>query len=240
MATSDDPRTRIGVLALRVLAAVLALLATTLPGAAAAADAAEPPNGFLYEPPDRRPPGTQEHRVKTPAGWLLERVAEHLRELGMRVEQTDRGERRLLVALYAGDPREFVDCGVVRMVAGSGETPRVLQQYSANRPETRTHRVLRGRRIGLLREMRLDARVVVGIAPEKDDAGSRIKSEAVYVLTKAVSRVYEGGEAGPVLDREVVSFGSDGTGRFAKGTSCVATGRLEDLPALPFRNNPPR
>jgi len=239
MATSDDPRTRTGVPALRVLAAALALLATTLPGGAAAADAAEPPNGFLYEPSDRRPPGAQEHRVKAPAGWLLEHVAAHLRELGMRVEQTDRGERRLLVAFYAGDPREFVDCGLVSMVAGEGEAPRVLQRYSADRPETRTYRVLRGRRVGLLREMRLDARVVVGIAPGKDDEGARVTSEAVYVLTKTVSRVYEGGVAGPVLDREVVGFGSGEIGRFAKGTRCVATGRLEDLPALPFRS-PPR
>jgi hypothetical protein len=237
MATSDDPRPRTGPPALRVLAAVLVLLAA-LPEDAAAADA-EPPNGFLYEPPDRRPPGTQDHHVGALAGWLLEHMAEHLHELGMRVEQTDRGERRLLVALYAGDPREFVDCGLVRMVAGEGEAPRVLQRYSANRPETRTYRVLRGRRVGLLRELRLDARVVVGIVPEKDDEGARVTSEAVYVLTKTVSRVYEGGVAGPVLDREVVSFGSDGTGRFAKGTRCVATGRLEALPALPFRS-PPR
>src|SRR3712207_767555 len=131
MAPLDDKRT--GSPSLLALTAGLALT-TMLPAAVAAADP-EPPNAFLYEPPDRRPPGRRTDRVRAPVSWVLERVAWHLSELGMRVERADRWEPRLLVALYAGDPREFVDCGVVRMVAaGDGEgAPRVLQQYSANR-----------------------------------------------------------------------------------------------------------
>ena len=54
--------------------------------------------------------------------------------------------------------------------------------------------------------------------------------DAIYVLTKTISRIYKGGEAGEALDHEVMSFTSSEIGRFKKGTSCVATGKLEDLP----------
>jgi hypothetical protein len=34
-----------------------------------------------------------------------------------------------------------------------------------------------------------------------------------------------------------MSFESTEMGRFKKGTSCVATGRLEDLPVVPYRKS---
>jgi hypothetical protein len=220
------------------LAAVVALAGGAPASPAVAAESpptpsAERRNSFVYEPPGRPPRGARSHYVEAPADWLMEHMAAHLRELGLVVEQADPSQRSL-VAVYAGDPREFVDCGEVRMLV-DGRRPRPPRQYSANRPETRTYRVTRGRRVGLLREMRLDARVAVKVEP--DGKGVRVTSDVIYVLTKTVSRVYRGGEAGPALDREVMSFVSDEIGRFRKGTSCVATGRLEDLPVLPFKKS---
>lgn len=206
------------------------LLAAILPPPAWGA---EQRNSFLYRPPERPPRGERSHYVEAPPEWLLDHVASHLRELGFRVEATNKNERRL-IARYSGDPREFVDCGVVEMLI-DGERSEPPKQYSANRPQTRTYRTSSGKRIGLLREMQLDARLAVQI--EGQGKGSRVRTTAVYVLTKTVSRIYRGGEAGAVLDREVMSFESAEIGRFKKGTSCVATGRLEDLPVLPFRKS---
>ena len=36
------------------------------------------------------------------------------------------------------------------------------------------------------------------------------------------------------IDRQVMSFESTEMGRFKTGTSCDATGRLEDLPVVPY------
>ena len=201
--------------------------------AVGAASAAEPRNSFTYRPPERPPRGERNHYVEAPPEWLLDHVAAHLRELGLRVEETDKNARRL-IARYSGDPREFVDCGVVEMLI-DGQRSEPPKQYSANRPETRTYRASDGKRVGLLREMKLDARVAVEV--EAQGKGSRVTTNAVYVLTKTVSRVYKGGEPGSVIDREVMSFESTEIGRFKKGTSCVATGRLEDLPVVPYRKS---
>jgi hypothetical protein len=221
----------------RALAAALVLAAvlTEAAPAAVAAQVADPEqrNSFVYEPPNRRPQDTRPQQLAAPADWLLERMAEHLRELGMQVKRTGPGDHTL-VALYSGDPREFVDCGLVRMIL-NGERSQPVQQYSANRPETRTYRFFRGRRIGLLREMRLDALVAIEVRQDAADNDVRVTTKAIYVLSKMISRIYKGGEAGPVLEREVISFVSGEVGRFQKGTSCVATGRLEDLPVLPFK-----
>jgi hypothetical protein len=213
------------------LAGVLLVAAILAVGAASTA---EPPrNSFTYRPPERPPRGERNHYVAAPPEWLLDHVAAHLRELGLRVEETNKNERRL-IARYSGDPREFVDCGVVEMLI-DGQRSEPPKQYSANRPETRTYRAVSGKRVGLLREMKLDARVAVEV--EAQGKGSRVTTNAVYVLTKTVSRVYKGGEPGSVIDREVMSFESAEIGRFKKGTSCVATGRLEDLPVVPYRKS---
>ena len=104
----------------------------------------------------------------------------------------------------------------------------VRQGVRANRPETRTYRMVDGKRIGLLREVRLDARLAVEV--EAQGKGTRVTADAVYVLTKAISRVFKGGQPGEALDHEMMSFTSAEIGRFRKGTSCIATGKLEDLP----------
>lgn len=183
-------------------------------------------NSFVYRPPERTASGPRTHYVEAPPEWVLDRMAENLKRDGLSVAPREAGDRRL-IALYSGDPREFVDCGVVEMLV-EGRRERPPKTYSANRPETRTYRVVDGHRIGLLREMRLDARLVVEVEPQ--GKGTRVTSEAIYVLTKTTSRIYKGGQPGEALDHEVMSFTSSEIGRFKKGTSCVATGKLEDLP----------
>lgn len=204
-------------------------VATVLSGGPAAVAAER--NSFAYQPPDERPKGPRTRYVEAMPDRALEQIAAHLRREGFTVEPIPKGQR-LLVARFSGDPRDFVDCGVVRMLVDE-QPEEPAKQYSANRPETRTYRERRGRRVGLLREMQLDARLAV--RAEARGKGARVTTDSIYVLTKMMSRLHKGGDAGPVVDREVASFKSSETGRFKKGTSCVATGRLEDLPTDPFR-----
>ena len=49
---------------------------------------------------------------------------------------------------------------------------------------------LDGQRIGLLREMRLDARLALEV--EAQGKGTRVTADAIYVLTKTISRVFKG------------------------------------------------
>ena len=183
-------------------------------------------NSFVYRPPERTASGPRTHYVEAPPEWVLDRMAENLKREGFSVAPRDAGDRRL-IALYSGDPREFVDCGVVEMLV-DGRRERPPKEYSANRPETRTYRMVDGKRIGLLREVRLDARLAVEV--EAQGKGTRVTADAIYVLTKTISRVFKGGQPGEALDHEMMSFTSAEIGRFRKGTSCIATGKLEDLP----------
>jgi len=64
---------------------------------------------------------------------------------------------------------------------------------------------------------------------EAQGKGTRVTADAIYVLTKTISRVFKGGQPGEALDHEMMSFTSAEIGRFRKGTSCIATGKLEDL-----------
>ena len=47
----------------------------------------------------------------------------------------------------------------------------------------------------------------------------------------------KGGVVDELVDREVISFRSDTVGRFAKGTICIGTGKIEALPLVPFRRS---
>lgn len=211
--------------------ALLAAAAAPTPAVAAGSLDADDRNSFVYRPPDKPPKGARTHYVEGPPEWLLDHIVADLRRLGLTTEARDTAQHRLVMK-YSGDPREFIDCGVVEMLV-DGKRSRPPKQYSANRPETRTYRVGGGHRVGLMREIRLDARLAIEAEPQ--GKRSRVVAEAVYVLTKTVSRVYKGGETGEVLDHEVMSLTSGEIGRFKKGTSCVATGKLEDLPTLPYR-----
>lgn len=187
---------------------------------------------FRYNPPERRAAGVERRYVELPADRVLAMVQSDLKSRKMLIESIDRAQRTI-VARYSGDGRRYMDCGTVEQLL-DGKPQRPTKQYSANRPDARTFRVLRGRRVGLYREMLLDARVVIQLEPS--GKGTEVASEAVYVVTKSVYQVVKGGGLGMLADREIVSFRSSETGRFEKGTRCVPTGRLEELATAAFRD----
>ena len=217
----------------------LALVALLLPPAPAAAQRAgqqgaqqnNSSNSFRYAPPQRTPPPRDPRYVELPPDRVLPIIQAGLAEQKLRIEQVDNAQR-VIVARFSGDGRDYMDCGTVEMLV-DGRRQRPPKVYSANRPDTRTYREIRGRRIGLYRDMSLDARLVVKLDPS--GRGTSIRSDAVYVATRSVYQVVRGGDIGALGDREIVSFRSTETGRFAKGTRCVATGKLEEIAALPFR-----
>ena len=65
--------------------------------------------------------------------------------------------------------------------------------------------------------------------------GARVFSASTYVAAKSVNRLRKGGRPDELVDQEVISFQSGEIGRFAMGTVCVATGKLESLPLSLFR-----
>lgn len=207
-------------------------LASLIVGISPGLAAEDPRNSFSYGPPDRAPPGKLTRYVEHPADRVIPAIEEVLREQRLDIESID-PVSRVVVARYSGDGRAYVDCGTVEMLI-EGRRQRPPKRYSANRPDARTYRAGEGRRVGLYREMVLDARLVVHAEPS--GAGTQITAESVYVTTKSVYHVLKGGDVGMLADREIISFKSTEVGRFDKGTRCVATGKLEGLSTLPFRS----
>ena len=205
----------------------LPLLAALLPGPARAADE------FAYEPPLREPRGERTRYIDDAPEIVFQSIWSFLEEQGLAIESVD-PQTRLVVARYHGDPRPYIDCGKVETLDGGVpmNPPRV---YSANKDEVRAARTVQGKRIGLLRELQLDGRVVIRVEPR--GKGSRVFSLATFVATKSISRLRAGGVVDELIERETVSFMSDEEGRFAKGTVCVSNGKLEDLPLQRFRTS---
>lgn len=205
---------------------VLASALLLLPPAPASAK-----ESFAYTPPEREPKGQRTRFVNEPPDAVLQAIWAALETQGLAIESVNPQER-LVVARYSGDPRPFLDCGIVtQLVDGRPTDP--PRTYSANKAEVRTAKSPKGRRYGLLRALRLDARLVARVEPR--GKGARVYSEAVYVATKSIHRLRKGGKPDELVARETVSFTSTESGRFEKGTVCVGNGRLELLPLAPFR-----
>jgi hypothetical protein len=213
----------------RLRAALLALplLAALGPAPARAADE------FDYRPPEREPRGERTRYVDEAPDIVLQEIWNFLEEQGLTIESVD-PQTRLIIARYRGDPRPYIDCGKVETLADGRpmSPPRI---YSANKDAVRAARTVQGKRIGLLRELRLDGRVAIRVEPR--GKGSRVFSLATFVATKSVSRLRKGGVVDDLIERETISFMSDEPGQFAKGTICVSNGKLEDLPLQRFRTS---
>jgi hypothetical protein len=205
-----------------------ALLVAAAPPAAGAGR-----ESFAYEPPKRAPRGGRTRYVDERPDIVFSELEAFLQERGLSLETVD-PEAGLLVARYSGDPRLYLDCGKVQALIDDKpmNPPRA---YSANKAEIRSARTVRGKRYGLLRQMRLDARLVVQVEPR--GKGSRLFSDAVYVTSQQLHRLRRGGVPDELVRREVVGFNSAETGRLAKGTTCVSNGKLEDLPLQRFRKD---
>ena len=210
----------------RLLAPAMAWLVAALgAGPARAIDS------FDYTPPERGPKGELSRFVPENPDIVLEQVWAFIEQQGFTLESVNPQER-ILVARYSGDPRPYVDCGLVTAL-DDGRPADPPRQYSANKPEVRTAKTPKGRRIGLLRRMQLDARLVVRVEPR--GTGARVFSVSTYVAAKSINRLRKGARPDELVDQEVISFQSGEEGRFAKGTVCVATGKLESLPLSLFR-----
>jgi hypothetical protein len=208
-----------------ILAAGFALISLT--------DQAAAIESFAYEPPTRQPKGELSRFVHESPDLVLEQIWAFVEQQGFAIESVNPQER-LLVARYSGDPRPFLDCGlVVALVDGQPVQP--PRHYSANREEVRTARTPKGRRVGMLRRLNLDARLVVRVEPRGD--GSRVYTHAIYVATKSINRLRKGGKPDELIDRDTISFQSDEEGRFAKGTICVPNGKLEAVPLNLFKTS---
>jgi hypothetical protein len=205
------------------LVATALLLAASAPAGAI--------DSFAYSPPERAPKGELSRYVPENPDLVLDQVWAFIEQQGFVLESVNPAER-ILVARYSGDPRPFIDCGVVAALE-DGKPLDPPREYSANKPEVRTAKNPKGRRVGLLRRMQLDARLVVRVEPR--GSGARVFADSIYVASKSINRLRRGGQPNELVDREVVSFRSGTAGRFDKGTTCVATGKLESLPLGLFR-----
>ena len=113
---------------------------------------------FAYTPPVRTPRGTRHRYVDQSADLVLEQVWTHLEESGLSIVSVD-PQMRVIVAQYGGDPRPYVDCGLVTtLVDGAPAEP--PQVYAGAKAEQRTAKTVNRRRYGLLRELELDVRLV--------------------------------------------------------------------------------
>lgn len=199
--------------------------------ALAGAGPADAIDSFDYQPPERAPKGELSRFVPENPDIVLEQVWAFIEQQGFTLESVN-PQDRILVARYSGDPRPFVDCGLVTALE-DGQPADPPRQYSGNKPEVRTAKTPKGRRVGLLRRLQLDARLVVRV--EARGTGARVFTLSTYVASKSINRLRKGGRPDELVDREVISFQSGEEGRFEKGTICVATGKLESLPLSLFR-----
>jgi hypothetical protein len=186
---------------------------------------------FTYTPPDREPKGVRNRYVDEGADAVFQQIWANLEERQLTIASVNPQER-IVIAHYSGDPRPYMDCGTVTVLV-DGEPTDPPKQFAAAKAELRTTKTANKRRYGLLRQLNADIRLVVRVEPR--GKGSRVYSEAIYVVTKTLHRVRKGGVPDEMVDRDVISFKSDERGAFEKGTICVGTGKFESMPLELFK-----
>lgn len=214
-------------------AAVLLLLGAST---ALAAGCAPPPSAAppvygrepverAYRPPTEPTPPPPPVEVALAPEAAIAALAEALGGEERRVRRGSEADGTAWLALTSsGDPEPFVDCGSFELPAADGSSNRI----PAARLATRIPLQPAERREVLLRQLRLDGRLLLTAAPTA--TGSRLETRASYVLTRTIDRVALDGR---VLDsqRETIAFETGGLGRFAQGIVCRPTGRLEQAVA---------
>ena len=134
----------------------------------------------------------------------------------------------VMTILYSGDPRDYIDCGKISMWAAEGDTPKSMKGAEDKLNLARTTRKPDGR---LERKLRLDSRTTIRFS-ELPGGSTRVDARTRYVVTKEVnSFAFGGGKDGKDkwlgVTRETIAFNTGERGSFSVGTSCIATGRLE-------------
>lgn len=186
---------------------------------------------FSYDPPDRQPKGERSRFVNEAPELVFQRLWTWLEEQSFQIESVN-PQDRIVVARYSGDPQPYLDCGTVTLLV-DGRPGNPPKRYGANKAEVRTGKTVKGRRYGLLRQMQLDARLMVRVEPR--GKGARVYSKAIYVVTQTVNRLRKGGKPDELVGRNVISFMSDKSGKFPKGAICLGNGKLESLPLDIFK-----
>ncbi|MCS6780927.1 MAG: hypothetical protein NZ555_14645 [Geminicoccaceae bacterium] len=210
-------------------AALLLLLgATTALAAGCAPPRSAPPPVYGrepvergYLPPAEPPPPPPPVEVALAPEAAIAALAETLAGEERRVRRGSEADGTAWLALTSsGDPEPFVDCGSFELLTADGSSSRIPAARLAARIPLQPVE----RREVLLRQLRLDGRLLLTAAPTA--TGSRLEAKASYVLTRTVDRVALDGR---VLDsqRETIAFETGGLGRFAQGMVCRPTGRLE-------------
>ena len=132
-----------------------------------------------------------------------------------------------MTILYSGDPRDFIDCGKISMWAAEGH-PQV-DAGGRGQAEARAHHPQTGRPSGA--EAALDARTTVHFSG-LPGGSTRVDARTRYVVTKEVhSFAFGGGKNGKDKwlgsKRETIAFATGERASFSAGTTCIATGKLE-------------
>ena len=114
------------------------------------------------------------------------------------------------------------------MWAAEGDTPKSMKAAEDKLNLARTTRKPDGR---LERKLRLDSRTTVRFS-ELPGGSTRVDARTRYVVTKEVnSFAFGGGKDGKDkwlgVTRETIAFNTGERGSFSVGTTCIATGRLE-------------
>ena len=202
----------IGKAPVRTRVALISLLVGAL--GACAVDTSRPPR-LGYAPPSMPPAAPGLASAGQPADLIWNQLLDRLVQSSLQVDLAD-PERGIIVATYSGDPEPYVTCGWI-LVDRGGE----LEQVPAS-GEASFKRVVQGRRLEVTRDLKLDARLVVDVMPDR--GGAAVETTSNYVLTKTLAA-----EPGWPQDSaaEVISFSAGERGQFRKGTVCQATGALE-------------
>jgi hypothetical protein len=174
-----------------------------------------------YLPPEGPPPPPPTLAVAAAPGRAIAALADALGGAGRGVRSgTAEAGVAWLALTSSGDPEPFLDCGSFELRGETGGVGRV----PAASLSVRIPLLPAERREVLLRQLRLDGRLLVTALPE--GRGSRLEARASYVLTRTVDRVALDGR---VLDsqRQTIAFATGERGAFDQGLVCRPTGRLE-------------
>ena len=203
-----------------------AMLAAALLAPIAGCAAPEEPATVAYLRPSGLPAQTPAARVREPSGLVFTRLLDQLQRSSLEVEQANR-DRGLIVVTYGGNPEQYVDCGWIVQ-----HGPQGLSKVPGSRDQAVFQGIAGADGATMQRNLKLDARSAIQVRPV--GIYTDVFVESVYVLTKTIGvQDTAGQERG--RRNEIISFTTGRKGKFAAGTQCQPTGKLEllALEALP-------
>ncbi len=178
------------------------------------------PPEIRYLRPTDSPARASAVHVQQSGQVVWQQLLAHLQQSPLKIERADQ-LAGLIVTTYHGDPEPYVDCGWI-MAYGPGD----LHKTPGSTHEAAFDRAADGQNEVLKRSLELDGRMVVQVKPADPDA--LVAVDSTYVLTKTVA-LEQPSASEPRSATEFASFTSGQRGKFASGTVCQPTGKLERL-----------